>query len=832
MKSTKLKNKSFQIISILILQLLYVQTVLAIPVDLTNDWLYKPAKDLSTVSDDWTQLESLPFSKAIGSVEFQEELRYVTLKKNILITAEDLNAIDQDALSLHIPFISSYYEVYWNGDKISQGGKIEDGKIVGFTLRRHLIAPISRSKIALGDNELRVVIAGYEGHTIDMTAVADNENIRLDTLSSNRKIESERITLMLMFMYFILGLYHLLFFIKRREEQYNLYYALFSVFLAVYIYTRSQAVFELEFLDGLLLKRIEFITVFFIPSFMLFFLDRYFLGKLTTMSRIYFGLLILIAIPTAFGPSQFLNKLLFWWQMSILYVLGHSIVVSVIAIRRKVPDIKRLLIGILVIIACAIWDVGGATGLFKFQNLGLLRFGFFFFVVGIAFILANRFLRVHKAVEELNESLEKKVEERTLELKSSLDEIQSLKVQQDGDYFLTSLLINPLTRNTVQNSIQDFDIQFYAKQKKTFEFRGKHMEIGGDINIVDQLYLKGREYIVFVNGDAMGKSMQGAGGALVLGVIFHSVVTRTNSRKDANFRGPETWLKECYLELQSVFETFDGSMLISVIMGLIDVKTGFMFYVNSEHPWTVLYRDGKAGFLETDLELRKIGTMGLDSEFRVKSIQLEVGDVIFVGSDGRDDLLLGKTDSGERIINEDEKLFLRCLEESQGDLMATVNAILEKGELTDDLSLIRLAYTPDEDITESMRTEIQEHHEYLMMTARGCLRDKDYNAAAMNFALVTDEFPDDLEAYYFASYANKKKKDYQEALNFGERLFLRDPLHIKNLLNLADVHRFLGNFPRASFLLNRIDAIDPDNAMSLKIRQALEISLRQQLEEK
>lgn len=73
----------------------------------------------------------------------------------------------------------------------------------------------------------------------------------------------------------------------------------------------------------------------------------------------------------------------------------------------------------------------------------------------------------------------------------------------------------------------------------------------------------------------MGKSIQGAGGALVLGVVFKSILSRARlfSTKETVF--PERWLKVAFQELQSVFESFDGSMMISVVMGLIDNEKDF-----------------------------------------------------------------------------------------------------------------------------------------------------------------------------------------------------------------------------------------------------------------
>lgn len=234
------------------------------------------------------------------------------------------------------------------------------------------------------------------------------------------------------------------------------------------------------------------------------------------------------------------------WQGS---ALAFSVVLFYITIRavfKNNKDAKRLLVGILFLVFTAIWDILGASGMIPIQNLNLSRFGFLFFVLGIAVVLANRFLRVHKQVEELNANLERKVVERTNELQETLTRVQELKVQQDGDYFLTSLLLDPLNDSKKSHSAM-IGIQSYTKQKKEFEFKGKTKEIGGDLIICDDIVLNGKKYFVFINGDAMGKSIQGAGGALVLGVVFLSFIRRTQVVLESQSKSPERWIKECFL---------------------------------------------------------------------------------------------------------------------------------------------------------------------------------------------------------------------------------------------------------------------------------------------
>ena len=120
--------------------------------------------------------------------------------------------------------------------------------------------------------------------------------------------------------------------------------------------------------------------------------------------------------------------------------------------------------------------------------------------------MANTIERQNLEIKEYTENLEEKVKERTNELNQSLQEVTKLKMQQDGDYFLTSLLLQPLGRNRLRED--KVKIHFFVKQKKEFQFKKNKNEIGGDLCSADSFTLGDKKYSVFMNADAMGKSIQ------------------------------------------------------------------------------------------------------------------------------------------------------------------------------------------------------------------------------------------------------------------------------------------------------------------------------------
>ncbi|MEM7184630.1 MAG: PP2C family protein-serine/threonine phosphatase [Spirochaetota bacterium] len=278
---------------------------------------------------------------------------------------------------------------------------------------------------------------------------------------------------------------------------------------------------------------------------------------------------------------------------------------------------------------------------------------------------------------------------KNTELLDSLQKINQLKLKQDGDYFLTSLLIEPLTVNLVQSEL--VKVNFRMRQKTRFPFKKYIVEIGGDICIADSIVLQGEEYTVFINADAMGKSIQGAGGVLVLGTVYNAYINRTKLSEEIQKYSPESWLLDCFNEIHTLFLSFDGSMYISGILGILNDRTGKMHYVNAEHPFTILYRDGKASFLESEIVTRKMGTPFIETITEYYTTVLQPRDILILGSDGKDDWVMKQDDGSSKIDSELEK-FLDVVEKKDANLDKIFNYMTSGDFLSDDLSIMKLEY--------------------------------------------------------------------------------------------------------------------------------------------
>jgi tetratricopeptide (TPR) repeat protein len=357
--------------------------------------------------------------------------------------------------------------------------------------------------------------------------------------------------------------------------------------------------------------------------------------------------------------------------------------------------------------------------------------------------------------------------------------------------------------------------------------------------------------------------MQGAGGVLVLGSVFPNIIERTHTEEREKKLYPEQWLKNCVRELHKIFESFDGSMLISMIVGLVDEATGFLYYINAEHPFMILYRDDHARFVDRELTFRKIGTTGMSGSIHVETFQLLEGDIILMGSDGKDDLRMQEAD-GTEYINEDERMILRLTDKTMKEtpdldhpdgqeiLSRLVRHIEETGEVMDDLSLLMIRHGPvsagereqaDESVMNSVyqasrllrenrpvkaRETLEEalekaphHREVLKLLVKLHVREKDFEECLEYLDTYIRDNPGDSEFLYLASYCSRKIDRYQEATELGERVRIREPNHVKNLINLSHSYFLAGNRERAGHILDEALEMEPENSIALRLKEKI-----------
>lgn len=381
-------------------------------------------------------------------------------------------------------------------------------------------------------------------------------------------------------------------------------------------------------------------------------------------------------IAVALKPSypRYLLYILFWGAfLLILIVILLGILLS-FKIGHRIAGSARAVSQAMVRFTEGDLDtrVDGVSG----DELGRVAHGFN--------QMASELQRRIKYIRDTNENLEALIGERTQDLNEALLRVTGLEEMQQGDYLLMSLLLTPLSATEMQ--IGKVSATFLMEQKKKFAFKGQHGEIGGDYTKFAKLHFKGARspWLFFFNGDAMGKSSQGAAGALICAVTLQSILARSAEQPIAE--APEKWLRGVYSELDHIFSLFKGSMNMSALFGVVNSARGEAYYINAEHPRLILYRNRRADFVEDAQRTAKLGATSDSKKARVHFVHLKAGDVLIAGSDGKDDIEI----DGE--IDSDDDRFPRLVQRASGELEAMRAEIDRLGRRSDDLSLVRIRF--------------------------------------------------------------------------------------------------------------------------------------------
>ncbi len=320
-----------------------------------------------------------------------------------------------DPAALRLGEISDRDVTFVNGVRIGSTGEWDAAKPQAYdAVRLYELPP---NLLHGGKNVVHIHVRGYFAEELGIyRGRAELGPARLMFREFYLENVGEILTLMI---YVTFGLYFLLFFVRRRQEQENLYFALFLFSLVIYSVLRTQFKYELG-LELHFWKRIQTISV--IATFPLFylFLRNYFPAPARIerwydwLSRIgsYIGYaahvapLIAITIILIFDETSTWQAVLNGVAQPgwILYFLAIALLLARELIRGDL-DALTMLISVMILVVAIVLDV--LTGRAIINLPTLVTYAFTFFVISMALILANRFVRLNNETERLNVRLEK-----------------------------------------------------------------------------------------------------------------------------------------------------------------------------------------------------------------------------------------------------------------------------------------------------------------------------------------------------------------------------------------------------------------------------------------
>lgn len=763
-------------------------------IDLARSWeLYRFPVDEPSDSDLKTEsYETGPWAE----IDLPRNLRNEIDPKNgwVLLRREftepDSFGSDPSSRTLSLGRISDRARVFWNGRELEEEFFSSYKRETPQGYDRHRMYSIPPETV-LRENEIRIYLKPYFEYEFGI--ISGTIHYGLSPRIWKRWVRSEIAGLLVFASFSLIGSFFLFLFAREKKEKENLHFGIFLLSFSSY----QISLCEFKYFSGigvLYLKKLEYsFLVLLFPTFCAFlesFLSpvsetgfrrfRTLLGgkgreiravfrsktrlrfrRILEFSSLVFAALFLFAPDVAFLDRINRNGLQLSW-------IGYLLLSFWIVLPRagKDRDARRILFGVLFLISFVIVDVLAERG--NFRSFRLSGIGVVCFLFFLCLILANRFVQMRAKLGSWNAVLEKGIATRTEELTKSVQKIKALKEQQDGDYFLITLLFRPFLSSDLETP--EGKIETHRKQYKRFQFKNRNYEIGGDVVFCEAVLISGIPYRVVVNADAMGKSIQGASGAL----IFCSIVKSFLQTPDYPDRSPENWLFLLYKNLQAVFQSLDGSMFVSAVLALVRFETGDFFFLNCEHPHPLLVRDGNAIPLFPEEILPKLGFPVYETSLKLKIqyYSLEVGDTVLFGSDGREDLYLPIGPSLEKQKDSVPEIFCEAAASEPNTLSELEAKLLQKGDLSDDLSFLRIR-TKSTAQKEILRNEIS----CLLRSAKRALQIGNYEEACTWITRTCLLDPSDLNRVRTAIKSAYRAKNKKRIRLLSEKLILRTTGH-------------------------------------------------------
>ncbi len=341
---------------------------------------------------------------------------------------EEAGAPVNEFLGIYFANIGENWSVYLNGHLLSDEIHVNaDGGITAYRHSRQVVIPIDPRLLKPGKNILAARIIG-DPTNID-SGFHRSTPFVIDSLESLERQRSEQTTMILVFLYLFFGVYHLFIFIRRRDELFNLYYALFSILLFVYILSRTHGIYGI-ISDTTILHRIEYCSLYALVPLIGAFVDLLLTGSYGRITKIYGAFYAVLIIITAMPVSNpFAIDILRVWQVTVIIPLLYYLFVRIGSkvrdgFRKQYDGIRavvfppyraaraflrtltsttagNLMAGAIILVGCSLFDI--ADSMFWAYDYVVTQYGFFAFTIGITLILANRFLKTHKELERGNE---------------------------------------------------------------------------------------------------------------------------------------------------------------------------------------------------------------------------------------------------------------------------------------------------------------------------------------------------------------------------------------------------------------------------------------------
>ena len=655
-------------------------------IDLTSGWTYTLKENAG--KDDFVSFDNA----LLGNLEtlVPEQYGFIWLKK----TFEIPEGLKNQNLGVYLGRISIADETYVNGVYIGGEGSCPPGESSAWNTARFYTIP--QSILESGSNEILIKIwVDAEG------SIVSNPFISTITLAkkaaSREAFWNSKINLIFAFVMLVIAGYHLMLFFKNRNEKENRMFGLINILSALYLSVFFYG--ELPFVHGTHMPFLFFQKIFSssMPFFICYMVISFIISfvhstekKVITYIRLAF--MIIPVVIVLFAPDSRVLRSMRWTLMMLIPPMLYLFFVIIRALMRKEKDAVTLLFGFSPLLGTFLIDIIVHNILKIYSFPYITSIGWQLVIVSLLFILANRFVKARQQVEELNRTLENKVEERTKELSESNSKLSEANSQLE----VTNNQLTEAKRKAdrdlklaanVQNSFFNPSLPYFKNWEVVYKFKPA-AGVSGDL------------YDFFHDG----KELQGVGLFDVSGHGIGSglVTMLAKSVIDRKFReGAGLPFSKVMSEIDRQITEDKGDIENYLTGVLLRIQGNQVEFINAGHP-KVFIRTAKNGkcypieLKDGDQKSGIIGFGGMKQDFKAMKFKMQKGDSLILYTDCLNESVNknGEQFTEERIAEAFEDAGIGSAKSKLDYVLNRFYKFTEGTEIKDDLTVIVLQYNP------------------------------------------------------------------------------------------------------------------------------------------
>lgn len=365
---------------------------------------------------------------------------YGTFIKQITIPEQYVG----DVLALKLPYVYGALKIYANGQLLTEIGQVGKNEQTHETDLKPVLLPVifdqQQVELVIQLSSFNHIRGGFSG------------GLQLgDWHELSNQYQFERLAVAFVSsIVLVVGLLALMIGVLGKGEKILLTFGLFSVGVAVravfsvpFVY--HDLPFDISYVWATKLEYISTNVVFLLYVWFIYLLFKALVSKIIIYGSVaILGALAFISLLTE--PVIF-QSLFFHTSYLMMAFVIYSVVIIVVALKRKIEMAKPLFVGIIFVFTGLIFDLLSGMGIINLPPMSLYTIAAN--VILILFFIGNRYAnqlvevrKLNQELLEMNKTLDDKVQQRTIELSEANDRLAHLATR-DG---LTGIF-NRLTFN-------------------------------------------------------------------------------------------------------------------------------------------------------------------------------------------------------------------------------------------------------------------------------------------------------------------------------------------------------------------------------------------------